>query len=540
MMVWEYRMIDVHDKKNENFYNKNMHKLFFDTRKLDLRSRENYGLSEEQMMENAATGLEKAVRSCGIKKIIILCGKGNNGGDGYALARRLFAGEYLVKVCRIFEAESAMCIFEKKLYDLAGGIYCSREDIFIECKKDKCVIVDCVFGSGFHGQMEEKTADFFNKINELNAVKIACDIPSGLDNYGTFRGTVFKADITVTMGADKMCFYSDCAKDICSKIYVENLGISRELFEGDESYSDKINIYLLEENDLILPYRKMQNVNKGSFGHAAVVCGEKKGAAVLAASSALRFGAGLVTLVGKENNFNAGDRIVFDSWGQSGVQKEGFIPYELMCSNDFPLKTNALACGMGLGRKKEDSDFIFNYLESHEEVECVFDADLFYSENLFNYLKKYSGKRKIVLTPHPKEALELIKNTLPELYKEYSLDTQGIKKLVDERVNIIDAFCTKFKGTVLLLKGAVSLIGIHKIGEEKTNIFVNNMGSASLAKAGSGDVLSGMIASLLAQGYDVLEAVKSASLAHAKASVFGKNNFSLTPFELIENLGELN
>ena len=181
-----------------------MQKIFNSTRELDKSAIAKYDLSEDVLMENAATELMNNVylqlhlrslkQNIKIDKpvILIVCGSGDNGGDGYALARKFSKGEEVV-VYPILEAKSKMCILQKKRAEKSGIKFISSKEFSRYIKKSD-VIVDCIFGSGFHGELADQIKKAVNLMNKSSAVKIACDIPSGM---------FFKSDVTVTMGALK-------------------------------------------------------------------------------------------------------------------------------------------------------------------------------------------------------------------------------------------------------------------------------------------------------------------------------------------------
>ena len=181
-----------------------MQKIFFDTRKHDAAVRELYGLSEELMMENAASGLEKAVAEClersEKKGIVILCGGGNNGADGYALARRII---WNVTVLECIPPKSELCTIQAERA-LKAGVKIVRGDSCLEYLSsagENGIAVDCIFGSGFHGELPQDISALVDLVNEKDLFRIVCDVPSGLDQYGNCGKSVFMADVTVTMGA---------------------------------------------------------------------------------------------------------------------------------------------------------------------------------------------------------------------------------------------------------------------------------------------------------------------------------------------------
>ncbi|WP_407426814.1 NAD(P)H-hydrate dehydratase [Treponema sp.] len=493
-----------------------MQKLYLETNKLDASCRASYGLSEEVMMENAAMALESAVRNpCPIskdrrqpQKVLIICGGGNNGADGYTLSRRL-RFDYDVSIIQFFEPKSDLCKIQAERAEKCGVRFVKREDLSFYDLRYSDIIVDCVFGSGFHGDLDEKTRDSLNDMNLCECFKISCDVPTGLREDGTVAEGAFAADLTVTMGALKTCLYSDCAKDYAGEIKCAELGLNRRLYENSTNSSTVVGM-LLEEKDLVLPNRTLCNVNKGSFGHVVIASGEKTGAACIAGSSALRFGAGLVTLVYKH-----------------GHKKTTQIPAELMTSSEFPEKVNAIAFGMGLGLNDEYSQTYFDFILEHQSIKCVIDADSCYAAGLKSFLEK--KEKGVVLTPHPKEFQAILKNC--------DLGDYSVEEVVVRRLELVEKFCRKFPKKLLLLKGANPVIGYFD--GFKYKMFINPFGRPCLAKAGSGDVLSGMIASLLAQHRKSIDAAITASLAHALASRKIKCDYAMTPYDLIAATGEL-
>ncbi len=492
-----------------------MQKLYSDTKKLDASCRVAYGLSEEIMMENAAMALESVVRNpTPISKdrrqplkVLILCGGGNNGADGYTLARRL-RFDYDVNVIQFFEPKSDLCRVQAERADKCGVRFVKREDLSFYDLRYADIIVDCVFGSGFHDNLDDKTAETLGDMNSCSCLKIACDVPTGLRADGTVALGAFIADVTVTMGALKYALFSDYAKDYIGEIKIGELGVNKRLYENSGNSSTAIG-YVLDESDLDLPHRKKNNVNKGSFGHVAVICGEKTGAACLAGRAALRFGAGLVSLVCKDN------------------QKKEFYSFpELMCDVKIPENINSLVVGMGLGRDGSAQKY-FDWLCENPNVKCVIDADAFYCDGINEFLSK--REKDVVLTPHPKEFQVLLKKCG---FGDYTVEECRIK-----RIEFAEKFCRKFPYKALILKGATPMICYFD--GHKYQMFVNPLGEPCLAKGGSGDVLSGMTVALLAQNYNPLEAATNASLAHALASHKIACDYAMIPLDLINALAEL-
>ena len=503
-----------------------MQNIYNDVRELDAKCREAYGLTEDIMMENAAGALEKVVRNQLNRKkdaaVYILTGSGNNGADGYALLRRL-TGTCSVCAVAVSEPKSELCIEQKRRAVLCGA-QIHDASFFQSVQNLNGIIVDCIFGCGFHGALSNELASYVLKANESNAYRIACDVPTGIAQDGTVNGAVFCADETVCMGALKLSLVSDAAKDFTGHISVQDLGVDRTLFENTGITPEAV---LLEESDLNLPLRKKNNVHKGTFGHVACVAGSKPGAAVIASCAALRFGAGLVTVTGNVQN---GQHITLDSDGFNPPQNV-LVPYDIMCSETFAENTTAVALGMGLGHEQKTVETYFRYLDEHNSVTCVLDADICYEKQTADFLKRASeSDRQVVLTPHPKEFAALL--------NVCGLGEYTTAQVVQNRLKLVREFCNAFNNVVLVLKGAnVTIACKQKNADGK--IFINPLGSPALSKGGSGDVLAGMTAALLAQGKDALSAAIQASLAHAIASRSCGANFSLTPFSLITSVASL-
>ncbi|MRI58322.1 MAG: bifunctional ADP-dependent NAD(P)H-hydrate dehydratase/NAD(P)H-hydrate epimerase [Epsilonproteobacteria bacterium] len=463
-----------------------MKNLFESVDHLDRKCYDLYNLNEDILMEHAASAMTRLIkeRVDPGSGVLIVAGPGNNGGDGVATARQLL-GEYDVRLFMPLGAKSAMCKLQLERFYACGG------ELSDDLGGD--VVVDALFGSGLSKPLREDIAHLVERLNELEALKIACDIPTGIDSRGAPLPIAFRADVTVTMGARKAALYMDMAKDYVGDVIVADLGVSNMLYE------EPSDMKLLEREDFHPPYRDRQNSNKGTYGHLSVIAGEKEGAAIMAASAALRFGAGLVTVVTYEP-----------------IQ----VPYELMHSSALPPKTTALAVGMGLGLEYSDDDFKRLVLDN--DLPVVVDADFFYDEKILELLKR----SQIVLTPHPKEFSSLLKLCgIAEL---------SVEEIQRDRVHAAKLFCQKYPDAVLVLKGANPIIA------QGDQLFVNPLGTNALAKGGSGDVLTGFIGALLAQGYSPLAAAIQGSLAHTLAARKVKRaNYALTPLDLIEAVGEL-
>jgi hydroxyethylthiazole kinase-like uncharacterized protein yjeF len=456
--------------------------VFKEVDTLDKKCYDRYHMSEDLLMEHAALGLKEALPD-EKKKVLIVSGAGNNGADGIALSRliSMYHDSYLFLPHGVKSPMAKLQLERAKALDV---------EIIEHIEEEYDIVVDALFGSGLSREIDAKTASLIKMLNSMKAYKLSCDIPSGINLEGNILGEAFMADKTVTMGARKEGLYSDEAKEYVGEIVVADLGVARKQYEG------KSNTFLLEYSDMQLPHRLKKNTHKGDFGHLSVIAGQKQGAAVLAAKAALAFGAGLVTVVENEPYV---------------------IPPELMSSSTHPKNTTAFCIGMGLGNSYDD-EYLSRFLLYHDRA-LLIDADLFYAPIMIEVLKK----KNLVITPHPKEFTALL--------KLLDIADISVEELQKRRFFYVREFANHYPDVVLLLKGANTLIS------QNHQIYIQPYGTNLLSKGGSGDVLSGLIASLLAQGYRPLEAAISGALAHAFAAKnFTKNSYALTPDDLIEGV----
>lgn len=472
-----------------------MQNIYDNTTELEKLVKKQYGLPDYLMMENASKAMADLIFSLAKddtlnKKVFILCGKGNNGADGFALARHLQDSFDVAIICpdrpATQEARTQLQICKRLGIKMYNDFPSGKPDF----------AVDCLYGTGFYGELSEKDKEVLTKLSQPDCIKIACDIPSAL---------FFKADYTVTMGALKFQLFSDKGKAACGKIIVADLGISRTKFQelnlletDDEESLSLLPLpiaYLIEPSDMKLPFRTDRAAHKGNYGHTAVFAGGKSGAGIMAATAAMNFGSGLTSLIKTAN---------------SNLEQFKISP-ELMISTEIPEKTSCIVFGSGLADEDgeipdEAFTMLMNWFSEKENPACVLDADVFdfiELKSLLEELNKAEGAR-IVLTPH---------------LKEY-------EKLVDKVPNL-----GSLTNITVVRKSANTFIS--NAGE----IYISTDGSQSLAKGGSGDVLAGMIGALLSQGYSAKDAAITAVEAHGLAGkAQGEENYALTPEKLLTNV----
>ncbi len=453
---------------------------------LDQRCYDQYALTEDILMENASLGMANYIKKNFDKNdsVLIVAGFGNNGADGIVLARHLF-GFYKVHLYLPLGVKSQMAKLQlERIKKMNIPI--------ISTLQDADIVVDALFGAGLSRDLDIQTQKIITDINAMNGFKLSCDIPSGINILGNPSPIAFKADITITMGALKVSLYTDMSKDFVGKIICVDLGVNRAMYEISTQ------THLLETSDMLLPSRKVKNTHKGSFGHLAILVGEKEGASILSAMASLRFGVGLCTIVG---------------------DVKSALPYSVMQDKKLPSNTLAIALGMGLGSNfKKTEEVLASF------VPIILDADMFHNIIIKEFLTQ--SERTMVLTPHPKEFLSLWNICFKQ--------TKSMKTLQENRLAYVRKFCSIYPHITLLLKGSNMIIA------QNTECFINPHGTAILSKGGSGDVLSGLIGALLAQGYTGLEATIQASLTFtAGANAYKGASYSLLPTDLIEEIGRL-
>lgn len=482
-----------------------MQKIFSKPAELEKLAKEKFSVPPFFMMEHAAQAMADFIlQKIGptTATILIICGKGNNGGDGYALGRLLKDSYKIQLVClEKPTAEEALAQYNRCL-ELGMEISNQLPETI-----SAHVIVDCIYGIGFHGDLRPAANEILDKMNAATAVKIACDVPSAF---------YFKADYTITMGEHKTSLFADKASSMCGQIIVANLGLAKDDFEG----CLPPDALLIEESDLKLPVRKNKIAHKGTYGHTTVFACDKAGASIIAGTAAMNFGSGLTTIL---------------QTPQTDLQQFKISP-ELMISNSIPPKTTAVVIGPGVVNPRgADIELLLQWFTSAKNPGAVLDAGIFSYEGIVDLLKTMNSieKARIVLTPHLQELsrfLEKIQCTYPDygILKE-DLQVQPLANNAEAKIRIGKILNKLFPQTTVIMKSANTFIA----GEG--NIFICHGACPSLAKGGSGDVLAGMVGALLAQGYSGIEGAITAVGRHLTAAKeFGPEAYNLTPFKLID------
>lgn len=487
--------------------------------RIDRVTIEKYGIAGTVLMERAGLsvvarindlffqGTEHRVKNKGIK-IIVVCGGGNNGGDGFVIARELHNQGRDVEI--YITANPGSLKGDAKInYDAARiyGVVIRPVSYFLKHYPSSvisnCLIVDALLGTGLCKEVRAPLADVIGKINKMSAPVFSVDIPSGIaSDTGQIMGCAIKARCTVTFGLPKRGHFLYPGAEHTGQLYVEEIGFPRELLASEKI---KINLVQIEDVRSLLPVRP-KNSHKGTYGHVLIVAGSrgKTGAALMAAKACLRTGAGLVTIGIPDTLVNA---------FQSRVTEEMILPLPdkgngtlsieaADCILEFlKKKGKVLAIGPGLSLDSEISSLI-RLLIQESSVPIVIDADgLNAIVDNVGVLRK--SRAPVILTPHPGEMTRLLKKE--SAVRNQSSGAVSIpEELEKDRINIALDFARTTK-TYLVLKGASTITATPQ-GEA----FINSTGNSGMATAGTGDVLTGMISALLAQG-----------LSPADASVLG-------------------
>lgn len=473
--------------------------------KIDKYAREQLGIPTRELMRRAGEAVANAVRSSVNKKktVSVFAGKGNNGGDGYAAAL-LLKDEYCVCVYDVFgcgQRTEEGRYFLKEFIASGGTVKALEfdEQTIIQIRGSDC-IVDAVFGTGFSGDYPceaKKLAELFSSLE--SAVKIAVDVPLGVNaaNGSVTDAAVYSADITVALGFVKPGLVSYPAKKYVGKLIYDNIGLQNKEILSTFTFDDYCIDYALASS--LIPQRN-DNSNKGSFGKLLLMSGspEFRGAAYLSLEAALRSGVGLVSYLGEKELCDAlissFPEAIYKPFSFADTSKQN-IDAVLELSG----RHTAVLIGSG-SSKSEGLRLVIEHLLATEGSPVVMDADA------INVLADdpqrgreliRAAKCKVVLTPHPLEFSRIS-----------GIPTDEIQ---ENRLSFAKRFASDHN-CILVLKGAATIV------TDGRQTYINSSGSSALAKAGSGDVLAGMLASVIASGVDPISAAALSVYFHGLAA----------------------
>lgn len=464
----------------------------------------NSAFSFKELMLTAGTKAAEFIASkytVKSRKIAVLCGIGNNGGDGYVIADFLANLSAEVTVITPFGIPKT----ENAIY-----YYNSMENIKITDRMtdEYDVIIDALFGIGFHGEPSYETIELFEKINQCSGVKIAIDIPSGVEcDSGSVYKTAVMADLTLTFIAYKPCFFLPQGNEFCGEVCVLDIGVA----PVDYSYK------LIEKP--VFPKRS-RNSHKGTFGTALLFVGSfgMAGAAMLATKAALRSGLGIAKCVIPKSIYRPLTVFVPEAVCIPSEETEnGVLDFDKLPQKTILENCTAVLCGCGSSQSEETFKTV-KFLLENSTVPIIIDADgINVICDSIELLK--NSKAPIILTPHPGEMARLCKTDVATIEKD--------------RIGFAKRFATEYQCT-LVLKGSNTIVAVSS-GE----IFINNCGNEGMATGGSGDVLAGVTVSLLAQGLAPETAAKYAVYLHSAAgdkAAKKRSMHALLPTDIIEEL----
>ncbi len=461
-------------------------------------------------------------------KIIVFCGKGNNGGDGFVVARLLIDRGIKVTVVLV-ESEKELSGDGLKNYQRLRDYKIARLHVlefknFQKLKNKKFdVIVDAMLGTSFRGELKGKYLKIVEWCNKQFKLKIAIDIPTGLNGEtGKVLSNAFKADLTVTMSNPKIGFYREGAKEFTGEVAVADIGISLKAIRNSPNLT-RNKIFLVEETDVQKTFpKRVSNSHKHSVGKIFALAGSKgmMGAALLCSQSAMRSGAGQVILGIPDSEYAAIAKRTVEVM-PLGLPStiEGTLSAKALDEIEKRIAwANVVLLGCGLSGNKETQQLILDIIKTSIKP-MVIDADGLNALVGNLHLLKNRKSKDVVLTPHRGEFSRLI--GIPS------------KEIERNKFSLAASFAEEYN-LILVLKGAPTIIAIPS-----GKIFVNSTGNPGMSTAGSGDVLAGIIASLIGQGNSISDAAVNGVFLHGKsgdiaAAKFGKHGMIAS--DMIKNL----
>lgn len=466
------------------------------------------------LMERAATACCKWLigKNFSTLHFRIFCGKGNNGGDGLAIARLLIEHKCLVTVYIIEQGKIGSDDFQanlEALHKCTTDIHFIQSADFFPFVNNEDIVVDALFGTGLNKPLEGISAALVDHINSSDAIKISIDLPSGLyTDKSSKANSIVKATHTLSFQNYKLAFLLPENEDHCGEVHLLHIGLHAS-FEASETAEFE----MMDETTIRSIYKPRNKfAHKGNYGHAALICGSKgmMGAAVLSSLGCLRSGVGKLTTYLPECGYQILQTAVPEA--MAFVSGDDFL-----VSAEGIQKFNAVGIGPGIGMHASHATLltgIFNQVKSP----MVIDADA------LNIIAENKGLLKLIpahsiLTPHPKEFEKLFGKAGNDF------DRLSLAKAKSKEYNIY-----------IVLKGHCSFI----CTPEGAGYF-NSTGNAGMATAGSGDVLTGIITGLLAQQYTPLEACLMAVYLHGAAGDIAAAKFSqeaMIAGDLVECMGD--
>lgn len=445
-------------------------------------------------------------------KIHILCGIGNNGGDGMVVGRHLKTHGYNVEVYVVNFSDKRSEDFLTNLSRLKELKYWPKlivsEDEFPQISKDE-IIIDAIFGIGLNRKPIHWVNGLIKKINHSNAFVLSIDIPSGLymDSLPDNSEHVIKANFTLTFQTPKLIFFLPQTGIYTNEWDIVDIGLDHDYIKNVKS---EVSFIL---KDTILPFYipREKFTHKGTYGHSLIIGGSygKIGAVILSAKACLKTGAGLVTTFIPKCGYTSIQTAIPECMVLTDKEENSISHIK------YDIKPTVIGLGIGIGQDKKTVETFKNLL-SFNNIPMVIDADginiLAHNASLIDNISPNS-----VLTPHPKE--------LERLIGKWTDDFDKLKKA--------KKFSSSHK-CILVIKGA------NTITVFENNLYINSTGNPGMATAGSGDVLTGIITGLISQGYEPLQATIFGVYIHGRAgdlSTLSNSYESIIASDIIDNIG---
>ena len=466
-----------------------------------------------ELMEHAAQACVQVLEDekVDLSHVCVVCGSGNNGGDGFAIARILQNNRYSVETFCVGNPEHYTEETQEQMHRLQE---CGGKITYGMPQEDSySVIIDAVFGVGLSRKVEGRYRQVIEQMNRMRGTKFAVDIPSGLSaTTGCILGCAFKADYTVTFQLKKIGLELSQGRTMAGRVIVPDIGISTDSICEDQE------IVRTAGKDI---YRKMlpdrpEDSNKGTYGRLLVIAGSKgmAGAAYLNAHAAYMTGAGLVRIYTSSDN-----REILQTLLPEAIitTYEEYNKEELLSLLTW---ADSVCIGSGLGMSRLSEKILKTVIE-YVKVPCLIDADglnLLAENN--NYLNQMA-ERRFVITPHMKEMSRLTGISVEELKAD--------------RIQILKDFISRYRITCVL-KDSRTLIA-----SEEKGIRMNLTGNSAMAKAGSGDVLAGVISGWMVQGKEAEDAAELGTYIHGLSgdlAKFEKGVYSVMAGDLIEYISK--
>ncbi|MBQ6264210.1 MAG: NAD(P)H-hydrate dehydratase [Clostridia bacterium] len=488
---------------------------------------EREGITYLELMERAgresAAIIMKRTEPC---NAVVLCGKGKNGGDGFVIARHLSQAGYKVKILLVNgqpKAEDAVKMFSMiDKFNIETDYYIDSIDDIKSTLDSADIFVECIFGTGFEGAPDARTARLIYAVNESGKDIYSIDVPACVDcDNAIVNGTAVRATLTIAISSLKAAHIMKNTAQYCGKTVIADIGITVDEHIG--AGSDIISFSDKKEVVGILPVRPA-DAHKGTFGHALNICGSKRmqGAAVLAAKGACRMGTGLVTAAFPDAAYGAVSAKLTEPLLLSlPCDEKGFLTADAFGEiSEKMKKATAILAGCGLG-VTEGTKQIIQLLLLNSQIPVVIDADglNIVAENPALLDKSSSN---IVITPHPGEMSRLCGKTVEEI--------------TENPIRTALRFAKKHNITVVL-KSANTVVCAPDCP-----VYINSTGNSGLARGGSGDLLAGMIVSLLSQGMSAFYAACCAVYLHGLcADRYAEEHSSrfILPGDLADNMAQL-